>query len=557
MAQYVEIEFVGRDEVSNVARRVKQSIFALDAGATRLANVFNTVLSGAVGGLTFALTNLATQALGAAVGAVASAVNSFADFEAAQLRLQAISGATGEQLNRMRELAIELGKSTRFSASESLQAMIALAQGGVTTEQILSGATQAALDLAAAGGVDLARAAEIVAKQLAVWGDTGLDAARAATLIAAAANASTTDVHELGYGFAALGSVAKSTGLSFEETAIALAAVVPAAGSAQDAGTSLKVALQRLAAPTREARELMQQLGISAFDSQGRFVGLEALAGQLNAALRGMSDAQRAATLEILGGADAARALGQLADLGAEGIQKLREQMSGLGSVSEQSRKMNKGLAFAMDELNAKLETLGLAIGERVAPVLIELIGIIGDVIEAVTDLVQSIRTESVVSAVASIKGAFASARDTAASAFADISRHASSVLNSLRPIAEAIASALRGSFEALHSFIFGALRVWKQSVEFAFEAVRKLIDLLGRLPSPFGINLNLPAAPALAPSLAASGVNSAAAETMDHSASRFDAAVARFERVVQQATQPARQAQPTIADLRLLRQAR
>lgn len=407
MAEYVEVEFRGEDKLSHVADRVKRSLNDVSDAGRGLSHTLGGALSGAVAGLTASLTTLATSALASVVNGVASSVRSFADFEGGLLTLRAVSGATADQMDRMKERALELGESTRFSAREALDAMIALAKGGVQIETVLGDASQAALDLAAASGVDLAAAAELVAKQLAVWGDRGVNAAQVATVLTSAANASTTSVGQLRYGLASLGAVARDFGLSFEESVTALAAVVPVASSAQDAGTSLRVALQRLASPTKEMRRLMQQLGISLFDQQGRFVGLAELAEQLNRAFAGMSDEMRASVATELGGADAVRSLLQLASLGRAGIEQLQSQMSALGGASEQAAAMNRGLSFALDELGAKFETLSIRVGEKIAPIVTHAAGVIGGAVDAVAQFVAALQLpESVGDALTSIVAA-------------------------------------------------------------------------------------------------------------------------------------------------------
>ena len=382
MAEYVEITFTGRDELTPVAQRVRNSIEDVAKSGISFSNVLGNIVTGAVAGVAAALTNLAVNAVGSLTSAIGGAVKSFADFEQSALVLRAVSGATAEQMNELKARALELGESTRFSASEALQAMIELAKGGVSVETILSDAAQAALDLAAAAGVDLADAAEIIAKQLSVWAASGLTAAQAATVLTQAANASTTSVQELRYGLAAVGSIAREFGLSFEETVTAVAAIVPAASSAQDAGTSLKTMLQRLSSPTKEMKQLLDALGISMFDAQGKFVGLANFAGQLQRAVAGLNEEQRATIFTTLGGADAMRALAQLASLGEEGIRNLQAQMSALGTASEQAAQMNRGVGFALDELNAKFETLSIRAVESVAPAIISLIDSIGTAVD-------------------------------------------------------------------------------------------------------------------------------------------------------------------------------
>src|SRR5262249_20069416 len=147
--------------------------------------------------------------------------------ESGMLRFGSVTGIAqgSKQLADFSALFLQLGRDTQFSAAQAEEAALNLAKGGLTPAQIAGGALADTLTLAAAGELDLAKAADITAKQLGVWADTGVTSAQVADLLAQSANASVVSVEELALGMANVGGVAKLAGASFQDTVTALGAV--------------------------------------------------------------------------------------------------------------------------------------------------------------------------------------------------------------------------------------------------------------------------------------------------------------------------------------------
>lgn len=229
-------------------------------------DVFREVAVGALR----AVGETAVMVLGQATRAMADFVGDSSkvagDFEANMYRFEAVTGSSiaegGQTLDEFRELFMQLGADTQFSAAEAQEAAIELAKGGVKPLAISSGVLEQTLSLAAAGELDLANAAEITAKAMAIWGDTGVTAADVANRMAQAANASTVDVAELALGMYNAQGVARNIGVTFDDFTTTLAALVPAFGSASDAGTSLKVFMMRLNPTTKSAADGLRRLGL-------------------------------------------------------------------------------------------------------------------------------------------------------------------------------------------------------------------------------------------------------------------------------------------------------
>jgi len=244
----------------------------------------------------------------------------------------AAADASGKQLNDLRQAAIQAGKDTAFSASEAAQAEGELAKAGISTSDILGGALKGSLDLAAAGQIDLASAATISAQAMTQFNLKGKDVGHIADVLAAGANKSATDISQLGQALQQGGLVAKQTGLSFEDTVGVLSLFGQNALIGSDAGTSLKTMLQRLTPTSKEAADKMHDLGISAYDSQGNFIGLEKFAGVLRRQLKPLSVETRNAALATIFGSDATRAASIIYDAGSKGVHKWVSAVNDQGS---------------------------------------------------------------------------------------------------------------------------------------------------------------------------------------------------------------------------------
>ena len=299
-------------------------------------------------------------ALGAAFGAAVAAA---ANFDQAMSNVQAATHETADNMDALREAALEAGAATQYSATEAAGAIEELAKAGVSTQDILGGGLAGALDLAAAGGLEVADAAQIAATALTQFRLSGEDVPHVADLLAAGAGKAQGDVSDLSMALKQSGLVASQMGISIEETTGTLAAFASAGLLGSDAGTSFRTMLLRLANPTGEAKDLMEQLGIAAYDAQGNFVGIEALSGQLAVAFGGQSQAQRDAALATLFGSDAIRAANVLYNQGADGISDWTDKVNDQGYAAETASIKMDNLKGDLEELGGALETALIGAG--------------------------------------------------------------------------------------------------------------------------------------------------------------------------------------------------
>jgi TP901 family phage tail tape measure protein len=313
-----------------------------------------------------AWSNVSTVLLGAGAAALAGvgmAVKTFADYDKAMSSVQAATHASEADMAALGEAAVAAGADTAFSAEEAARGIEELAKAGVSTGDILGGGLSGALSLAAAGGLEVGDAAEIAASALTQFKLEGSDVGHIADLLAAGAGKAQGSVHDLGMALNQVGLVASGTGLSIEETVGGLAAFASAGLVGSDAGTSFKTMLQRLTPQSEEAAKLMEELGLSAYDSQGEFIGLSEYAGKLQGALAGMSAEQRNATMNTLFGSDAVRAANVLYEQGSAGVQKWEDAVNDAGYAAETAALMQDNLAGDLEKLGGAMDTVFLKAG--------------------------------------------------------------------------------------------------------------------------------------------------------------------------------------------------
>lgn len=283
---------------------------------------------------------------------VGLAVAKFAEFDQQMSYVAATGEDARENMDALRQAALDAGASTVFTAAESANAIEEMAKAGIDAADILGGALTGALDLAAAGGLGVARAAEVMSTTMQQFSLSGEDATHVADLLAAGAGKAMGDVEDMSAALNQAGLVASQFGLSAEETTGTLSAFASAGMLGSDAGTSFRTMLLRLANPTGEVKELMAELGIEAYDAQGNFVGMANLAGELTTSLRGMSQEQRDAALAMIFGQDAIRGANILLREGEDGIRRWTREVDDQGYAAETA-------AERLDNLKGDIEALG------------------------------------------------------------------------------------------------------------------------------------------------------------------------------------------------------
>jgi len=324
-----------------------------------------------------ALSKTATVMGGAGLaiaGGLALAVNSAASFEQRLSAIEAVSGATGDQMDAISDKALQLGKDTAFSATESASAMEELIKAGLSVDDVLNGAADATVNLAAAGEIDLPQAATIAANAMNQFNLSAKDMVGVADDIAGAANASAIDVSEFGQSLQQVGAVANLAGVSFHDTSVAIALLGNAGIKGSDAGTALKTMFSRLQPTTEKQANTMKDLGLITedgtnkfYDQAGNLKDLSSVSGILQKSLKGMTAQQKQATLQTLFGSDAIRAAAILANEGSKGFDKLSKSMGKVSAADVAAKRMDN-LRGQLEQLKGSLETAGIVLGSALLP---------------------------------------------------------------------------------------------------------------------------------------------------------------------------------------------
>ena len=265
-------------ELNNLETKLKELPSSLDIVGQKMESIGSSIKNAGDRMSSFGQ-SLAPVSAAAAAGLTASA-KSFMDFESGMSKVAAISGATGNDLTALTEKAKEMGATTKFSATESAEAFSYMAMAGWKSEQMLDGIAPV-MNLAAASGEELAGVSDIVTDALTAFGLQASDAAGFADVLAAASSNSNTNVAMMGESFKYAASVAGSMGYSIQDVALALGLMANNGIKADQAGTSLRNMIQRMAKPTKESAAAMDRLGISLQDDEGNMNSLRDIMDQL------------------------------------------------------------------------------------------------------------------------------------------------------------------------------------------------------------------------------------------------------------------------------------
>lgn len=350
--------------VRNILVRVGADISALQKNlqdASKYMNKAGRQLTSIGESLTMGIT-LPIAAIGTGI------VKMGAEFEKGMSSVKAVSGATGDEIKQLKDLAIDMGAKTKYSATEAAKGIEELLKAGVSTKDVMGGGLAGALNLAAAGEIELADAAEIASTVLNAFKKDALSVSQAADILAGAANASATDIMGLKLGLSQVSAVASGVGLSFKDTATGLAVFAQNGLKGSDAGTSLKTMLLNLQPETDKQVQLFKKLGLIAangtsifYDQSGKLKSLADISQILQDKLKGMTEAQRQATLKTMFGTDAIRAANILYIEGADGIKKMTTEMTKFTAAQVATEKQNN-LLGVLEKLKGTLETIAVQI---------------------------------------------------------------------------------------------------------------------------------------------------------------------------------------------------
>lgn len=304
-----EYDFAGKQ-----ARQLQSAVMGL-AGAGQSAGLALSI------GVTAPLT-----------AAAALSVKQIADVEDALANLKAAAQPTAEQLEQIKEASTAMSRELGVGVQNVISAETELLKAGMSLEDTLGGATQAAVQFAKVGEMDVANAAVVLTDAVNVFGE---NAQRSADLMSAAADASSISIQDMAQSFAMASAVAGSASQNLEDTAAAIAVLGMNGLKGSDAGTSLKTMLLRLMAPAEQAQKVIEKYGLVLRDSNGEMRPFIELVGEIESKMKGLDSEARDNALLDLFGQDAIRSAQIFLRTGAQGVDEMKEAMQGANTVAE------------------------------------------------------------------------------------------------------------------------------------------------------------------------------------------------------------------------------
>lgn len=304
-------------------------------------------------------------------------------FDASMSQVAAVSGATGEDLDKLRAKAKEMGSSTKFTASEAADAFNYMAMAGWKTEDMLGG-IEGVLSLAAAGNTDLAKTSDIVTDALTAFGKEAKDAGNLADIMAAASSNANTNIELMGETFKYVAPVAGAMGYSMEDTSVAIGLMANAGIKGTQAGTSLRSVLTRLAAPPKEAAEAMDKLDISITNADGTMKPFGEVINILRDRFDGLSESEQTQMAKSLAGQEAMSGLLAIVNAAPADYEKLTDAINDSnGAAADMAEIMQDNLSGDLTKLGSKLEGVQLELYEKFEPALRAGVEVLSELLDA------------------------------------------------------------------------------------------------------------------------------------------------------------------------------
>ena len=416
-------------------KEVDSALESAGSEAEKSANGGWSVLNQVIADLA---TNAIQQAINKLQDFAKETMNLGIDFSTSMSNVQAISGATGDEIAMLEQKARDLGATTVFSASDVADGFGYMAMAGWDTQQMMDGIA-GVLDLAASSGEDLATTSDIVTDALTAFGMGAEDAGRLADVMAAASSNANTNVSMLGESFKYVAPVAGALGYSAEDTAVALGLMANSGIKASQGGTALRTMLTNMAKPTDDMAYAMEQLGVSLSDDEGNMYSLREVMDQLRSGFGDLmiseeefNEEQRLLKVALDDGAISQKEYDEQLNAlverayGAEGAEKARyaamlsgkEGMSGMlaivnaseqdygkltaaietssGAAEQMAGVMNDNLGGDIKEMNSALEEFKLKIFDSIQQPMRDIVQFItGSVVPAATQTLQFIQQHS------------------------------------------------------------------------------------------------------------------------------------------------------------------
>lgn len=384
------------DNATAPARSIRNSFMGLDQAVGHASNVINNSLGAITGGfMALALT------AGALLGPFAAATKANMEFESTISAVGAKARASEKEISMLREQALELGMATKFSAKEVAEGQEFLAMAGFNVRQNME-AMPGLLNLAAAANMGLARASDIASNVLTQFRLEASDMTKVADIMALTVNSANTNMEQMAQAMKFFGPTAASFGISLEEASATIGLLGNAGLQGSIATRALGTSLARLTKPTKQMQILMDEMGFSAFDAKGNFIGMANMIEMLESKTKGFTQEQRMSAITTLFGTEAIQEISSLLSTkyvkgmddgteatyyGAEALKEYTKTLeSSAGAAERIAKKMLDNLKGDITIFQGVFDTMMIVVGGALAPAL-------RPVVQMTTELVKDIKT--------------------------------------------------------------------------------------------------------------------------------------------------------------------
>lgn len=370
MKEKYEILLEARDRISPVLNTLRSGMKAFAGRTWDVTMKAKDLVTAPVRGILNLLKNPVFQAgavLGVSIG-LTDTIHTFQSFEAAMSQVEAISGATGAEMERLTDKAKEMGATTKFTATEAASAFNYMAMAGWEAEDMMGG-IEGILNLAAASGTDLAQTSDIVTDALTAFGMQANEAGRFSDVLAAASSKSNTNVALMGETFKYAGAMAGTLGYSIEDVALATGLMANAGIKGNMSGTALNSIFTRLSTNTNGATDALKDLGIAYFNADGSARAFGDIMKELRTATANYTDEQKANLANTVAGTYAQKGFLAILNATEKDYEKLSSAVNNAdGAAGRMAEIMMDNLDGAITLLQSATDGVKLSFGERLAP---------------------------------------------------------------------------------------------------------------------------------------------------------------------------------------------
>lgn len=372
--------------IDKFGKEVKEAGEEAKGSESKLKGMLGTIKTGALE----KVGHLATQALAKlgqkAIEAAKYVVDVGSTFEASMSKVEALSGATGSELDALQEKASELGRTTQFSASEAADALSNMALAGWSTQEMLNG-IDGVLQLAAAGGMDLATASDAVAGYLAAFNMEASESSKLADVMATAQAKSKTTTDQLSEAYGTCATNLTQAGQEMTTTTALLEGMASVNDTGSAAGTKLSAVMAQITQKMKDGKIAIGDTQVAVTDSSGAFLDMIDIVANVEEATDGMTNSQRASALQQTFNRTSLSAMNELLSVGSDQLRTYKHELEQSdGAAAEMAHTMTDNLQGDLKEFNSATEGLGTTLYGYFSGPLRGAVQLATDLINGITD---------------------------------------------------------------------------------------------------------------------------------------------------------------------------